>query len=98
MRVVETSHDIGDGTKHAIRLFNQDKYDVVQVHMKKGETLTDHHAAEEVLIVVRTGEVVFTFGEERVNVTNKTILQMDPYEEHGVEALEESDFLIIKIK
>lgn len=98
MRVIETSHDIGDSKKHAIRLFNQDSYDVVQVNMKKGETLTDHHAPEEVLIVVRTGEVVFTFGDEKVNVTNKTILQMDPYEEHGVEALEETDFLIIKIK
>lgn len=98
MRVVETKHRIGDEKKHALRILNEDKFDTIHLHMKEGETLTKHHAKCDVLIIVRTGKVVFNFEQEKVTLTNEEVLHMKPFEDHSVEAIEESDFLIVKVK
>ena len=98
MQLIETSHDIGDETKHALRFLNEDKYDVIHVHLKKGESLSKHHAKCEVLVIVRTGKLIFEFEEEKVTVTNERVLQMEAFEEHRVDAIEETDFLLFKVK
>lgn len=97
MMLISSPHEIGDKKKHAGRLLNQPKYDVVQIHMKKDEEITTHHAKVETLIIVRTGKVSFTVEGETVILTNENILQMDPYEEHSLTALEESDLLLLKM-
>jgi len=98
MKRVDTRHDIGAKTKHAERILNEDKYDLIQIHMKKGEIITSHHAKEETLIIVRTGKVYFTVEEEKMTLTNEQILQMDPYEKHSLEALEEANLILLKMK
>lgn len=98
MKLVETKHDIGEKAKHAQRILNQPKYDIVQIHMKKDEEITTHHAKVETLIVVRSGKVSFTVEGKTVLLTNEQVLQMDPFEEHSLKALEESDLLLLKIK
>lgn len=97
MKLISSPHEIGDRKKHASRLLNQPKYDVVQIHMKKDEEITTHHAKVETLIIVRAGKVSFTVEGETVILTNENILQMDPYEEHSLTALEESDLLLLKM-
>jgi|SRR5690625_4819057 len=98
MKRVDTKHDIGGKTKHAERVLSEDKYDIIQIHMKKGEVITSHHAKEETLIIVRTGKVYFIVEKETMTLTNEQILQMDPYEKHSLEALEESNLILLKIK
>src|SRR5699024_772409 len=98
MKRVDTKHDIGGKTKHAERVLSEDKYDIIQIHMKKGEVITSHHAKEETLFIVRTGTVNFIVEKETMTLTNEQILQMDPYEKHSLEALEESNLILLKIK
>src|SRR5690625_3797106 len=98
MKRVDTKHDIGGKTKHAERVLSEDKYDIIQIHMKKGEVITSHHAKEETLIIVRTGKVYFIVEKETMTLTNEQILQMDPYEKNSLEALEESNLILLKIK
>src|SRR5690625_7288255 len=71
MKRVDTKHDIGGKTKHAERVLSEDKYDIIQIHMKKGEVITSHHAKEETLIIVRTGKVYFIVEKETMTLTNE---------------------------
>lgn len=98
MKLEKTIHHIGEKGKYAKRILNEAKYDMIQIHMKKEEEITAHHAKEETLIIVRTGEVLMNIEGESVTLTNETVLQMNPYEEHDLKAIEEADLLLLKIK
>ena len=98
MKYITTSHQIGGDQKYADRVLNTENYDVVQIHMKKDQEISTHHAKVETLIIVRTGKVQFVLEEETVELTNESILQMDPYEKHSLKALEETDLLLLKFK
>lgn len=98
MKLIESAHDSGDKKKFAKRLMKEKQYDVVHFHMKAGEEITEHHAREETLIIVRTGKVKFDVEGETVELTNEEILHMEPYEKHSLEAMEETDFLLLKIR
>lgn len=96
MERIKTKHDIGDEKKFAKRVLKQPGYDVVQIHMKEDEEITEHHAKVETLIIVRKGRVSFTVEGETVELTNEDILQMDPFEKHHLKAIDETDLLLLK--
>src|SRR5699024_11679075 len=98
MKLEKTIHNIREKGKYAKRMLSEEKYDIIQIHMKKEEEITAHHAKEETLIIVRTGEVLMNIEGESVTLTNETVLQMNPYEEHDLKAIEEADLLLLKIK
>lgn len=98
MRVVTSTHDIGDNKKFAKRLLNEEKFDLIHMHLKQGEQLSEHHAKEEVLVIIRTGKVEFDFEGEKVTLTNEDILLMESNEKHSVIAIEETDLILLKVK
>lgn len=97
MKVITTSHDIGDQQKYALRILKEDNFDAIHMHLKKGEHITTHHAKTHVIIIVRSGKVEFTIEGETVVLTNEDVLHMDPFEKHSLTAIEETDFMLIKV-
>lgn len=98
MKLVETLRELKAQNKHAERKLNEEKYDVIQIQMEKGEEITEHHAREETLIIVRSGKVEFDLESEKVVLTNEQLLQMDPYEKHSLKAIEKTDLILLKFK
>lgn len=98
MKLIESSYDVGNKNKFAKRLMCGDKYDIVQIHMKAGEEISEHHAKEETLIIVRSGKVNFEVEGEVVELTCKEVLQMEPFEKHSLKAMDETDLLLLKIR
>jgi len=97
MNVVTSPHDIGENKKYAKRLFNEEKFDLIHMHLKQGENVSTHHAKTDVIIIVRTGKVEFDIEGEQVVLTNENILYLDPYEVHSLYAVEETDLIIVKV-
>lgn len=98
MEYVDVWHDVEKKTRYANRVMKREKFDVVDIHLKKGEEMGSHHAKEETLIIVRNGRVQFTVEGKNVELTNEGILQMDPYEEHDLKAIETTDLFLLKFK
>lgn len=98
MRVITSTHDIGEHNKFAKRLFNEEKFDLIHMHLKRGEQLTEHHAKEDVVVIVRTGKVEFNFDGKIVTLTNEDVLHMEPAEKHSVLAIQETDLILVKVK
>ena len=96
LKYIPTPHTIGEEKKHAKRVLKQTNYDVVHIHLKKGEELSTHHAKVETLIIVRCGKVSFTVEDETVVLTNEEVLQMEPYEKHSLKAINNTDLLLLK--
>lgn len=97
MKFVTASHDIGEQNKHAFRVLKEDKFDCIHMHLKKGENISTHHAKTDVVIIVRTGKVEFDVEGEKVTLTNEDILYLEPYEKHGLQAIEETDLILMKV-
>lgn len=98
MKVVSASYNIGDKQKFAKRLFKEDTFDLIHMHLKKDEHISTHHAPTEVIIIVRTGQVKFDIEGEQVTLTNEDILHLDPYEDHSLQAIEDTDLILVKVK
>jgi len=98
MEYVDIWHDLGEKSRYANRVMKKDKFDVVHIHLKKDEEIGSHHAEEETLIIVRNGRIQFTVEGKVVELTKEGILQMDPYEEHDMKALEKTDLFLLKFK
>src|SRR5690625_7701833 len=69
----------------------------INVQMKEDEVLSEHYTRETAIIIVRKGRVKFNFGGDTDIVTNENIFSMEPSEVHDVLALEDTDFMIIKV-
>lgn len=98
MKVVTSSHDIGNDKKFAKRLFEEEKFDLIHMHLKKGQPISTHHAKTDVIIIVREGVVTFDIEGKEVTLTNEDILYLDPYEDHSLQAIEETDLILLKLK
>lgn len=97
MKKVHASYSIGEDQKYAKRLFNEENFDLIHMHLKKGEHISTHHAPTEVIIIVRDGKVIFDIEGEQVTLTEEDILYLDPYESHSLQAIEETDLILIKV-
>src|SRR5690625_5230163 len=98
MKVIDTLHELNGRTKHAERKLASDKYDIIQIQMEENEEITEHHAREETLIIIRDGKVEFDVEGKKVVLSNENLLQMDPYEKHSLKAVEKTDLILLKIK
>lgn len=98
MKVVSASHNIVDNQKFTKRLFKEDSFDPIHMHFKKDKHNSTHHASTEVIISDRTGQVKFNIEGEQVTLTKEDILHLDPYEDNNLQAIEETDLMMGKIK
>lgn len=97
MELIQTENFLIDKDKHAKRIMKFENAQFINVQMKKDEVLSEHYTRERAIIIVRKGRVKFNFGEDTVIVTNENIFSMEPSEVHDVLALEDTDFMIIKV-
>ncbi len=97
MDLIQTKNKLIDQSKHAERLMKFENAQFINIQMKKGEVLSEHHAKETVIIIVRKGRVEFNAGSKKEIVTTENVLQIEPSEKHDVLALEDTDFIIVKI-
>ena len=97
MKVTQTAFIVGEKDKHIAKLISQPNLDVVNIQLKKGERIPTHHAACDVLIIVRRGIVAFTIEGGTVELTNENILHMNPYENHSLLAKEDADVIVVKV-
>src|SRR5690625_5298406 len=97
METIQTNHQLVTNNKHIEKILQFQEGHVINIQLKAGEGIPEHHAKEHVLIVVRKGKVVFLVEGKRVELTNNDLLSMDPLESHQLEAVEDVDLLVIKI-
>lgn len=97
MKIVTAAHDIGDQNKRAVRVLNEEKFDCIHMHLKKDEKISTHHAKTDVVIIVRAGKVEFNIEGEVVTLTNEDVLYLEPFEEHSLHAIEETDLILFKV-
>lgn len=98
MEVYQTIFQLAERDKHIGKAISNEHSDVLNIQLKKGQSVAKHNAKERVLIVVRSGRVLFTVEDQPFELTSEQLLWMEPLENHSIEALEDSDFIVVKLK
>lgn len=70
----------------------------MNIQLRAGERIPEHHADNEVLIIVQFGEVRFLVEGVEEILTQDTILTLKPSEKHSLEAITDARVIVIKLK
>jgi len=97
MTVVEIKQGIaGERGVARTQVLEFDQGVVVNLQLKSGKKIPRHHANCHVLVFVISGEVLFGVSDQRFHLKAGSLLHMNPYEEHEIEAIQDSSLLVIK--
>lgn len=97
MKLISTPNVLNEKSKLAEKVFGTEKFNVLNIQLKAGESIPSHFTVYDVIIIVRSGVVTFTVEGETVELTSESILHMDPKENHSLEAKEDVDLLVVQI-
>jgi len=77
--------------------FSSEKFDVLNIQMKAGETIPTHHTPHIAVVVVCKGEVTFEVNGENHRLNNDDIIVFEPYENHSLEAHTDVEIVVLKV-
>ena len=83
--------------KHIAKLQRMENATIINIQLKKGETIAEHDSRKDVVIVVRRGSVIFNVEGTETVVEPGNMLYMKPYEKHSLLAVEDTDLLVFQI-
>lgn len=98
MQTKATPYVLGDQAKKTAPVLELANAKVLNIQLRRGETIPEHKADAEVVIVVRGGQVEFTAEGETALATPEAVLHLPPGEKHQLFAKEDSDLLVFQIK
>ncbi len=97
MRKIQSPYLLGEKAKHIAKLLNLPDCEAINIQLKRGEEIPIHHANRDVFIIVRSGVVSFVVEGRPVELTSESVLHMEPFEKHSLEAKEDVDLVVLKV-
>lgn len=97
MELIPTLLKLDEKTKHIAKALTLQNATFVNIQLKTGETIAEHDSSKDVVIIVRSGAVIFDVEGTETVVTRDAILYMKPFEKHSLRATEDADILVIQI-
>ncbi|TWT06661.1 hypothetical protein FQV26_02300 [Planococcus sp. CPCC 101016] len=97
MELIETPNALKEKSKHVQKALSFSKTKVVNIQLQAGEEIAEHDSPADVIIIVRSGKVLFSVEGETVEAAPDNILHMSPKEKHSLTAIEPSDLLVLQI-
>ncbi|QUW23177.1 hypothetical protein JSQ81_06335 [Sporosarcina sp. Marseille-Q4063] len=97
MDLISTPYKLGEKAKHIAKLQTLENATIINIQLKKGETIAEHDSSKDVVIVVRRGSVIFDVEGTETVVEQDNILYMQPFEKHSLLAKEDTDLLVFQI-
>jgi quercetin dioxygenase-like cupin family protein len=97
MDLISTPYKLDQKSKHIAKLQTLENATIINIQLKKGETIAEHESSKDVVIVVRRGAVSFDVEGAETVVEQDNMLYMKPNEKHSLLAVEDTDILVFQI-
>lgn len=98
MQHIQIEQLLQDKVKHAGKVAAGAGYDVMNIQLKAGESIAEHAAPGEVLIVCRKGRVKFDVEGQITELDADALLMLEPNEKHSLEAVEDCEVVVVRLK
>ncbi len=90
--------EINDGATISKTLFQDDYLKVILFGFAAGQELSEHTASVPAIIQFLDGDAVVTVGEQRLEASTHTFIQMDANLPHSISAKSPTRMLLFMIK
>lgn len=97
MEAIQVAKVLAEQSKKIGKVYAHDKFELLNIQLRTGEKVPEHNANNEVIIIVRSGEVLFNIEGKEQHLTNEDILIMKPLEKHSLVAVTDVDIIVIKV-
>lgn len=97
MKLIPTPFNLTSQAKNIARVMSLENANIVNIQLKKGETIVEHDSSRDVVIVVRRGSVIFDVKGTETLITKDNVFYMKPFERHSLRAPEDTDLLVFQI-
>lgn len=78
------------------KLANSENVDIIHISLEKDAILKKHTSPKDALLIVLEGEIVFHINNNSHILKKHQIFNFARNEEHWVEAIEHSNFIVIR--
>ncbi|MGO1923904.1 MAG: AraC family ligand binding domain-containing protein [Jeotgalicoccus sp.] len=95
---IHTENEITKKDKSIKKIFGNEQSNIVNIQLKTGEGIPEHDSKDPIFIIVRNGTVKFICSVEEYTLQNSDVLFMEAGELHSVEAVTDTDFLVVFLK
>ena len=97
-KLIHTENELTKKDKSIKKIFGNEQSNIVNIQLKTGEGIPEHDSKDPIFIIVRSGTVKFTCSDEEHVIQDTDILFMEAEELHSVEAVTDTDFLVLFLK
>lgn len=98
MHYIQVEQFLQHKAKHAGRIAAGEGYDVLNIQLKTGESVAEHSAPGEVLIVCRKGRVKFDVEGQLIELSADDLLMLEANELHSLTAVEDCEIIVVRLK
>lgn len=98
MQLVHVENLLAEKPKVLEKILTGSNCDVMNIQLQKGETVPEHNAPNEVIVVCRKGVVKFPVEGKENTLKENSVILLAPKEKHSLEALEDAELVVIKLK
>ncbi|CEA02403.1 Cupin domain protein [Jeotgalicoccus saudimassiliensis] len=97
-KLIHTDNELSAKDKSIKKVFGNEQSNIVNIQLKAGEGIPEHDSKNPIFIIVRSGTVKFVCPDEEYHLKDSDILYMEAEELHSVEAVTDTDFLVVFLK
>lgn len=97
-KLIHTDNELAAKDKSIKKIFSNEQSNIVNIQLKTGEEIPEHDSKDPIFIIVRSGTVKFICSTEEYVLQDSDILFMEAGEMHAVEAVTDTDFLVVFLK
>lgn len=97
-KLIHTENELAKKDKSIKKIFGNEQSNIVNIQLKTSEIIPEHDSKDPIFIIVRSGTVKFICSDEEYVLTDSDILFMEAKERHSVEAVTDTDFLVVFLK
>lgn len=97
-KLIHTENELTEKDKSIKKIFSNEQSNIVNIQLKIGEVIPEHDSKNPIFIIVRSGAVKFICPDGEYALTDSDVLFMEAGEMHSVEAVTDTDFLLVFLK
>lgn len=98
MQTFTIKDELINTNKKGYKVFANDSVHLLNVQMRKGESIPTHNAPGTVIVTVRSGTVLFNVEGVETTLSENDVLVMEPLENHSLTALTDVDIFVTKLQ
>jgi quercetin dioxygenase-like cupin family protein len=97
MHLIQIENVLEEKAKQMGKVHSHEKVDILNIQMRQGEFIPEHNVNNVAVVTVRKGKVRFNVEGVDHLLTAQDVLILDPLEMHSLEALEETEIVVVKV-